>query len=163
MPRPCIMTLPNRAVWAVPARGGNPESVLRPEKVLLKRFRTGVRLPSAPPRNAVVHDTMGYRTFLFICRESPYIKRFSECGGAKVLNARIFLFYRKRAADFCFAPPYGKNQKVDRFIKRLQRKIKLFLDIYLLRFSSSPGRVNVPADFDTIEKAFSGVKTAEKA
>ena len=27
----------------------------------------------------------------------------------------------------------------------------------------SPGRVNVPADFDTIEKAFSGVKTAEKA
>ena len=118
---------------------------------------------TAPPRNAVVHDTMGYRTFLFICRESPYIKRFSECGGAKVLNARIFLFYRKRAADFCFAPPYGKNQKVDRFIKRLQRKIKLFLDIYLLRFSSSPGRVNVPADFDTIEKAFSGVKTAEKA
>ena len=65
---------------------------------------------------------MGYRTFLFICRESPYIKRFSECGGAKVLNARIFLFYRKRAADFCFAPPYGKNQKVDRFIKRLQRR-----------------------------------------
>ena len=50
MPRPCIMTLPNRAVWAVPARGGNRESVLRPEKVLLKRFRTGVRLPSAPPK-----------------------------------------------------------------------------------------------------------------
>ena len=44
------MTLPSRAVWAVPARGGNPESVLRPEKVLLKRFRTGVRLPSAPPK-----------------------------------------------------------------------------------------------------------------
>ena len=37
----------------------------------------------------------------------------------------------------------------------------MFLDIYLLRFSSFPGRVNVPADFDTIEKAFSGVKTAE--
>ena len=131
-------------------------------RVYLKRVPR-VQIPPAPPRNAVVHDTMGYRTFLFICRESPYIKRFSECGGAKVLNARIFLFYRKRAADFCFAPPYGKNQKVDRFIKRLQRKIKLFLDIYLLRFSSSPGRVNVPADFDTIEKAFSGVKTAEKA
>ena len=113
-------------------------------------------------RSAVVHDTMGYRTFLFFCRRSPYIKQFSEYGGAKVLNARFFLFYRRCAADFCFAPPYGKNQKVDRFIKRLQRKIKLFLDIYLLRFSSSPGRVNVPADFDTIEKAFSGVKTAEK-
>ena len=63
---------------------------------------------------------------------------------------------------FALHPPYGKNQKVDRFIKRLQRKIKLFLDIYLLRFSSFPGRVNVPADFDTIGKAFSGVKAAEK-
>ena len=113
-------------------------------------------------RNAVVHDTMGYRTFLFFCRTSPCIRRFSEYGSAKILNARIFLFYRRCAADFCFAPPYGKNQKVDRFIKRLQRKIKLFLDIYLLRFSSSPGRVNVPADFDTIKKAISGVKTAEK-
>lgn len=64
---------------------------------------------------------------------------------------------------FALHPPYGKNQKVDRFIKRLQRKIKLFLDIYLLRFSSFPGRVNVPADFDTIEKDFSEVKPAEKA
>ena len=122
----------------------------------------GVQVPPRAPRNAVVHDTMGYRTFLFSCRRGPYIKQFSEYGGAKVLNARIFLLCRRRAADFCFAPPYGKNQKVDRFIKRLQRKIKLFLDIYLLRFSSSLGRVNVPADFDTIEKAFSGVKTAER-
>ena len=100
--------------------------------------------------------------FYFSVEEVFISSVFSEYGGAKVLNARIFLFYRRCAADFCFAPPYGKNQKVDRFIKRLQRKIKLFLDIYLLRFSSSPGRVNVPADFDTIEKAFSGVKTAEK-
>ena len=69
---------------------------------------------------------MGYRIFLFFCRRSPYIKRFSEYGGAKVLNARIFLFYRRCAADFCSAPPNVKNQKVDRFIKRLQRKIKLF-------------------------------------
>ena len=105
------------------------------------------------PRSAVVHDTMGYCTFLFFCRRSLYIKRFSEYGGAKVLNARIFLFYRRCAADFCSAPSYGKNQKVDRFIKRLQRKIKLFFDIYLLRFSPSPGRVYVPADFDTIEKS----------
>ena len=51
------MTLPSRAVWAVPARGGNPESVLRPEKVLLKRFRTGVRLPSAPPDKNRNFDT----------------------------------------------------------------------------------------------------------
>ena len=83
-------------------------------------------------------------------------------GGAKVLYARIFLFYRRCAADFCSAPPYGKNQKVDRFIKRLQRKIKLFFDIYLLRFSPSPGKVYVPTDFDTIKIAFPGAKTAEK-
>ena len=55
---------------------------------------------------------MGYRTFLFFCRRSPYIKQFSEYGDAKVLNARIFLFCRRRAADFCFAPPCGKNQIV---------------------------------------------------
>ncbi len=100
--------------------------------------------------------------FYFSVEEVLISSVFSEYGGAKILNARIFLFYRRCVADFCFAPPYGKNQKVDRFIKRLQRKIKLFLDIYLLRFSSSPGRVNVPSDFDTIEKAFSGGKTAEK-
>ena len=74
----------------------------------------------------------------------------------------FFYFTEGTLLIFCFAPPYGKNQKVDRFIKRLQRKIKLFLDIYLLCFSSSPRRVNVPADFDTIGKAFSGVKAAEK-
>ena len=108
------------------------------------------------PRSAVVHDTMGYRIFLFFCRRSPYSKQFSEYGGAKVLNARIFLFYRSWVADFCFAPPNEKNQKVGRNIKRLSRKIKLFLDIYLPRFSSSPGRVNVPADFDTIEKPSRG-------
>jgi len=83
-------------------------------------------------------------------------------GGAKVLNARIFLFYRRCAADFCFAPPYGKNQKVDRFIKRLQRKIKLFLEAHLLSISALTGRINVPADFDTIGKDFSEVKAAEK-
>lgn len=57
MPRPCIMTLLNCAVWPVPAQGGNAETVLRPEKVLSKCFRTGVRLPSAPPK--------GYYTNLF--------------------------------------------------------------------------------------------------
>mgnify|MGYP007004252559 CR=1 FL=1 len=75
----------------------------------------------------------------------------------------FFCFAEGALLIFALHPPYGKNQKVDRFIKRLQRKIKLFLDIYLLRFSSSPGRVNVPTDFDTIEKAFSGVETAEKS
>ena len=57
MPRPCIMTLLNCAVWPVPAQGGNAETDLRPEKVLSKCFRTGVRLPSAPPK--------GYYTNLF--------------------------------------------------------------------------------------------------
>ena len=74
----------------------------------------------------------------------------------------FFFFTECTLLIFCSAPPYGKNQEVDRFIKRLQKKIKLFLDIFLLRFSPSPGRVYVPTDFDTIEKAFSGVKTAEK-
>ena len=49
LPRPCIMTLLNCSVWPVPVQGGNAETVLRPEKVLSKCFRTGVRLPSAPP------------------------------------------------------------------------------------------------------------------
>lgn len=101
--------------------------------------------------------------FYFFDEEVLISSVFPSTGGAKVLNARIFLFYRRCAADFCFAPPYGKNQKVDRFIKRLQRKIKLlFLDIYLLRISAPTGRVYVPTDFDTIEKAFSRVKTAQK-
>ena len=60
-------------------------------------------------------------------------------------------------------PPNEKNQKVGRNIKRLSRKIKLFLDIYLLRISAPTGRVNVPSDFDTMEKAFSWVKIAEKS
>ena len=122
-----------------------------------------VRIPLAPPRSAVVHDTMGYRTFLFFCRRSLYIKRFSEYGGAKILNARFFLFYRRCAADFCFAPPNEKNQKVERFIKRLQRKIKLFPQHILLSISASTGRVNVSADFDTIEKPSPGSKPPKKA
>ena len=100
--------------------------------------------------------------FYFSVEEVLISSVFPSMGGAKVLNARIFLFYRRCAADFCFAPPYGKNQKVDRFIKRLQRKSKLFLRHILLSISASTEKVNVPADFDTIEKAFSGVKTAEK-
>ena len=100
--------------------------------------------------------------FYFSVEEVFISSVFSEYGGAKILNARFFLFYRRCAADFCFAPPNEKNQKVDRFIKRLQRKIKLFLDIYLLRFSSFPERVNVPTDFNIIEKDFSGTNPAEK-
>ena len=42
---------------------------------------------------------------------------------------------------FALHPPYGKNQKVDRFIKRLQRKIKLFPRHILLSISASTGRV----------------------
>ena len=100
--------------------------------------------------------------FLFFWRRSPYSKQFSEHRGAKVFNARIFLFYRRCAADFCFAPPYGKNQKVDRFIKRLQRKIKLFPRHILLSISASTGRVNVPANFDTKRKSPLRHKSAEK-
>ena len=85
-----------------------------------------VQVPSTAPTSAVVHDTMGYP--LFFCRRSPYIKRFSEYGGAKVLNARIFLFYRRCTADFCFAPPYEKNQKVEGNIKRFLRIHSVFAE-----------------------------------
>ena len=77
--------------------------------------------------------------------------------GAKVLNAQIFLFYRRCTADFCFAPPYGKNQKVDRFIKRLQKKSNCSLDTHLLSISAPTGIINVPADFYTIEMPSSGI------
>jgi len=43
------------------------------------------------------------------------------------------------------------------------------IEMYRIRFDiafdksrCAHGRINVPADFDTIEKAFSGVKTPEK-
>ena len=62
-------------------------------------------------RSAVVHDTMGYRTFLFFCRRSPYIKQFSEYGGAKVLNARIFYFTEDELLIFALHPLMGKIKK----------------------------------------------------
>ena len=85
-----------RALGNVPAARFNP-----------RRFRAAARVQvsSLAPRNAVVHNTMGYRIFLFFCRRSPYIKQFSEYGGAKVLNTRIFLFYRKFATDFLLCTP----------------------------------------------------------
>ena len=100
--------------------------------------------------------------FYFSVEEVLTASSFPSIGVQKTSIFGFFYFTEGTLLIFCSAPPYGKNQKVDRFIKRLQRKIKLFLDIYVLRFSHSPGRVNVPADFDTILKAFSGVKTAEK-
>ena len=44
---------------------------------------------SAVTRSTVVHDTMGYRAFLFFCRRSPYIKRFSEHGGCPISRCCI--------------------------------------------------------------------------
>ena len=76
--------------------------------------RAGVQIPPSPPQKYGSNDTNCYRTFLFFCRRSPYIKQFSEYGGAKVLNARIFYFTEDELLIFCFAPPNEKNQKVDR-------------------------------------------------
>ena len=102
MPRPCIMTLPSRAVWAVPARGGNPESVLRPEKVLLKRFRTGVRLPSAPPK---VHRNFDRITVDFFYARKPLEIRLSAVQAYNKPRHRAFLrrgFVRfRRIVAFC--------------------------------------------------------------
>ena len=73
-----------------------------------------VRIPPTPPRNAVVHDTMGYRIFLFFCRRSPYIKQFSEYGGAKVLNIRIFYFTEGMLLIFCSAAYAAQKVQLDR-------------------------------------------------
>ena len=54
---------------------------------------------------------MGYRTFLFFCRRSPYIKQFSEYGGAKVLNARIFYFTEDELLIFALHPLMEKIKK----------------------------------------------------
>jgi hypothetical protein len=75
LPRPCIMTLLNCAVWPVPAQGGNAETVLRPEKVLSKCFRTGVRLPSAPPSKGYEKDVPGRKPDfigLFCCPKAVF-------------------------------------------------------------------------------------------
>ena len=78
-------------------------------------------------QKTVVYDTIGYRTFLFFYRKSPHIQRFSEQGGASILDARIFLFPGSATADFHLAPPNEKNQKVGGIIKRLPRNIKRLL------------------------------------
>ena len=41
------------------------------------------KIPNSPPRSAVVHDTMGYRTFLFFCRESPHWNNTKSIRDAK--------------------------------------------------------------------------------
>ena len=41
------------------------------------------KIPCSPPRSAVVHDTMGYRTFLFFCRESPHWNNTKSIRDAK--------------------------------------------------------------------------------
>ena len=41
------------------------------------------KIPNSPPRSAVVHDTMGYRTFLFFCRESSHWNNTKSIRDAK--------------------------------------------------------------------------------
>ena len=41
------------------------------------------KIPNSPPRSTVVHDTMGYRTFLFFCRESPHWNNTKSIRDAK--------------------------------------------------------------------------------
>ena len=59
-----------------------------------------------PARLAVVHDTMGYRTFLFLCRRSPYIKRFSEYG---VQKSSILGFFTYNALMLSALPHHGSQ------------------------------------------------------
>ena len=72
---------------------------------------TRVRIPFPPPRSAVVHDTMGYRTFLFFCRRSPYIKRFSEYGGCKSLQCSDFPILPKVRCWFLLCTPLWEKSK----------------------------------------------------
>ena len=51
-----------------------------------------VRIPNSPPRSAVVHDTKGYRTFLFFCRESPHWNNTKSIRDAK--QDYIFCWFR---------------------------------------------------------------------
>ena len=41
------------------------------------------KIHNSPSRSAVVHDTMGYRTFLFFCRESPHWNNTKSIRDAK--------------------------------------------------------------------------------
>ncbi len=64
---PCIMKLPEPGVCCLSAGEGNRDEEsrnkqLRPEKLPLKCFRTGVRLPSPPPMQ---HGNYGIITMLF--------------------------------------------------------------------------------------------------
>jgi len=54
---------------------------------------------------------MGYRTFLFFCRRSPYIKRFSEYGGAKSLMLGFSYFTEGALLNFALHPLMGKIKK----------------------------------------------------
>ena len=64
------------------------------------------------PRSAVVHDTMGYRTFLFFCRRSSYSKQFSEHRGVQK-SSMLGFFYFTEGAMLIFAlhPLMGKIKK----------------------------------------------------
>ena len=50
------------------------------------------KIPNSPSRSAVVHDTMGYRTFLFFCRESPHWNNTKSIRDAK--QDYIFCWFR---------------------------------------------------------------------
>ena len=115
-------------------------------------------------RHKVRQSMIQWATVLFYFSDEEVLisSVFPSMGVQKSSMLGFFYFTEGALLFFALHPPYGKNQKVDRFIKRLQRKIKLFPRHILLSIFASTGRVNVPADSDTIEKAFSGVKTAEK-
>lgn len=91
--------------------------------------------------------------FYFSVEEVLISSVFPSMGVQKSLMLGFSYFTEGALLIFALHPLWEKSKK---------RKIKLFLNIYLLRFSPFPGKVNVPSDFDTIEKAFFGVKTAEK-
>ena len=100
------MTLLNCSVWPVPVQGGNAETVLRPEKVLSKCFRTGVRLPSAPPyeKSELIPHRECVRIFHFY--QGYFLLMFIP-GGFFIL--RVFLLFAHSIPDRSPATMIAEN------------------------------------------------------
>ena len=54
--RPCKKRLPKRCACASARARGNNKDVMHPEKVISRCFRTGVRLPSPPPKRQALRQ-----------------------------------------------------------------------------------------------------------
>lgn len=63
-------------------------------------------------RSAVLHDTMGYRIFLFSYKKNAVVWEKSRQGSAKARPVWIFLYSENFFPQAALAPPNEKNQNV---------------------------------------------------